>query len=44
MTDKELQQMIESGEIGTMTECAYGAAIADTEEMNILVKKKTISK
>lgn len=31
MDDKTLEKLIESGEIGTMTECAYGSAIADTE-------------
>lgn len=40
MTEKELQEMIEKGEIGTMTECAYGASIADTEKDNKLKKKK----
>ena len=40
MTEQELQKMIESGEIGTMTECAYGSAIADSEKNNTIEKKK----
>lgn len=40
MTEQELQKMIESGEIGTMTECAYGSAIADSEKKNTIDKKK----
>ena len=42
MTEQELQRMIENGEIGTMTECAYGEAIADTEKKDNLKKKKDI--
>lgn len=38
--DKDIQKMIESGELGVMTECAYGSAVADTEKENILKKKK----
>lgn len=39
-TNKTIEEMIESGELGTMTECAYGAAIADTEAENTLKKNK----
>ena len=39
MTEKELQKMIENGELGTMTECAYGEAIANTEKTDTLKKK-----
>ncbi len=39
MQDKTIEEMIASGEIGTMTECAYGASIADTEIENNLKKK-----
>ena len=35
---KTIEDMIASGEIGTMTECAYGSAIADVECENILNK------
>lgn len=38
--EKTIDEMIESGEIGTMTECAYGAPIADTESENTLKPKK----
>lgn len=40
MDDKLIEKMIANGEIGTMTECAYGSAIADTEANNTLKKKK----
>lgn len=40
MDDKKLQEMIENGEIGTMTECAYGSSVADKEKENTLKKKK----
>lgn len=39
MDEKTLQQMIENGELGTMTECAYGSSIADNEKANTLKKK-----
>ena len=38
--NKSIEDMIASGELGTMTECAYGSAIADTEHENNLKKKK----
>lgn len=44
-TDKTIEQMIESGELSVMTECAYGSTIADTESNNVLhkdTKKKDI--
>ena len=34
--------MIASGELGVMTECAYGSAVADTECENTLKKKPVI--
>lgn len=37
--NKTIEEMIASGEIGTMTECAYGSAVADTECENTLKKK-----
>jgi hypothetical protein len=37
---KKMEEMIANGEIGSMTECAYGAAIADDEQKNVLNKKK----
>ena len=40
MTDKELQELIEKGELSTMSECAYGSAIADEEKKNTLHEKK----
>lgn len=40
MNDKTIDELIKSGEIGTMTECAYGAPIADKESENTLNKKK----
>ena len=40
MDEKTLNQMIENGEIGTMTECAYGEAVANTESDNIIKNKK----
>lgn len=40
MTEKDIQEMINNGELGVMTECAYGSAIADTEKSNTLKKKK----
>lgn len=40
MSDKNIQEMINNGELGVMTECAYGSSIADTEKNNILNKKK----
>ena len=42
-TNKTIEEMIASGEIGTMTECAYGSAVADTECENTL-KKKNVDK
>ena len=42
--DKTIEEMIESGELGTMTECAYGSAIADTEHDNSLKKKREDAK
>lgn len=36
--NKNIEDMIASGEIGVMTECAYGSAVADTECENILNK------
>ena len=44
--EKTLEEMIESGELGVMTECAYGSAIADSEHKNTLNKdnKDTSSK
>lgn len=38
--DKKIEEMIASGELGTMTECAYGSTIADMEHENNLKKKK----
>lgn len=38
--DKTIEDMIASGELGVMTECAYGSAVADTECENILKSKK----
>mgnify|MGYP003300799962 CR=1 FL=1 len=38
-TDKIIEDMIASGKIGVMTECAYGSTIADTEHDNTLTKK-----
>lgn len=35
-----IEKMIENGELGVMTECAYGTAVADTEKNNNLKKKK----
>ena len=37
--NKTIDDMIASGELGVMTECAYGSAIADTEHVNKLKKK-----
>ena len=37
---KTIEEMIASGELGTMTECAYGSAVADKECENTLNKKK----
>lgn len=34
--NKTIEEMIASGEIGTMTECAYGSAVADRECENTL--------
>ena len=42
-TNKTIEDMIESGEIGTMTECAYGSAIADKECKNTLNETQTKS-
>jgi len=36
---KTIDELIESGELGVMTECAYGAPIADSELENKLKKK-----
>ncbi len=41
--NKTIEDMIASGEIGTMTECAYGSAVADTESDNTLKKKNVTS-
>ena len=38
--NKTIEDMIASGEIGVMTECAYGSAVADTEIENTLKPKK----
>lgn len=38
--EKSIEDMIASGELGVMTECAYGSAIADTEHENNLKKDK----
>ena len=40
--EKEIEKMIESGELSSMTECAYGSTVADTEKDNTL-KKNTES-
>ena len=41
--NKTIEAMIASGEIGTMTEGAYGSAVADKEIENTLKKEtKTI--
>lgn len=37
-SDKEIEKMIADGELSTMTECAYGEAIAETETKNKLKK------
>ena len=37
-TNKSIEDMIASGEIGVMTECAYGSAVADKECENVLNK------
>lgn len=39
---KTIDDMIASGELGVMTECAYGSAIADTEHDNTLKKDKKV--
>ena len=39
-TNKTIEDMIASGELGTMTECAYGSTVADLEHENNLKKKK----
>lgn len=36
MNEKDIQEMINNGELGVMTECAYGSAVADTEKDNNL--------
>ena len=38
MNNKTIEDMIASGELGTMTECAYGSTIADTESENVINK------
>lgn len=38
MNEKDINEMIANGELGVMTECAYGSAIADTEKNNNLKK------
>lgn len=38
MSNEEIQKMIENGELGCMTECAYGSAIAKDEVNNTLKK------
>ena len=38
--NRTIEEMIASGELGTMTECAYGSTIADSEAENILKSKK----
>lgn len=40
MDNKDWEKMIENGEIGTMTECAYGKPIADTEKVKLKKKKE----
>ena len=42
MSEKDIEKMIASGELGVMTECAYGSAVADTEKENNLKKKKEL--
>lgn len=44
MNEKDINEMIASGELGVMTECAYGSAIADTEKNNNLKKDKKENK
>ena len=38
--NKTIDDMIASGELGVMTECAYGSAVADTECENTLKQNK----
>ena len=40
--NKTIEEMIASGELGVMTECAYGSAVADAECENTLKKKQEI--
>lgn len=37
---KSIEDMIASGELGVMTECAYGSSVADDELKNTLKKKE----
>jgi hypothetical protein len=37
-TSKTVEEMIESGELSVMTECAYGKTVADSES-NMKLKK-----
>ena len=37
--NKNIEEMINSGEMSVMTECAYGEAIGDSEMNNTLNKK-----
>jgi hypothetical protein len=41
MDNDKLDEMIKAGLIGVMTECAYGAPIAQTEKDNVLKKKNS---
>ena len=41
--EKTINDMIDSGELSVMTECAYGKAVGDDEKENILKKKKTVA-
>jgi hypothetical protein len=36
--EKEIQKMVDSGELSVLTECAYGKAVADSEQKNTLNK------
>lgn len=44
MNEKTIEEMIANGELGVMSECAYGSAIADTEKNNTLKKDKSDNK
>ena len=41
--NKTIEDMIASGELSVMTECAYGSAVADTEYENTLKKKPVVN-